>query len=55
MSAKHQSLMTQYLEGKLVSRELNDMLNDYAAESRFERELSEQRSDTSEHESKTVS
>ena len=33
------SLMTQYLEGSLVSRELEDMMRDSIAEARFEREL----------------
>ena len=37
MSGK--SLMTQYIEGTIVSRELRDMLNDFAAEARFEREM----------------
>ena len=37
MSGK--SLMTQYVEGTLVSRELRDMLNDYAAEARFDRDM----------------
>ena len=31
--------MTQYIEGTIVSRELRDMLNDCAAEARFEREM----------------
>ena len=29
------ALMTHYAEGSLISRELNDMMTDYAAEARF--------------------
>ncbi len=32
--------MTHYLEGALVSRELHDMMHQYAADARFEAELS---------------
>tara|TARA_R100001143_G_C3360997_1_gene135695 strand:- start:22630 stop:22851 length:222 start_codon:yes stop_codon:yes gene_type:complete len=39
---KHSSCMTQYLEGRLVGRELQQMLADYAADGRFERELEEE-------------
>ncbi len=37
MSGK--ALMTQYIEGCLVSRELNDMMVEYAAQARFDREM----------------
>lgn len=33
------SLMTHYLEGALISRELHDMMHQYAADARFEAEL----------------
>lgn len=33
------SLMTHYLEGALISRELHDMMHQYAADARFEVEL----------------
>lgn len=33
------ALMTQYAEGTLASRELIDMMNEYAADARFNREL----------------
>lgn len=36
---KPASLMTQYQQGQLVSRDLQQMLVDYAAEARFDREL----------------
>ena len=39
-----QSLMTQYLNGSLVTRELQDMLNDYAAADRFDRETGQRNS-----------
>jgi len=34
MSGK--ALMTYYAEGSLISRELNDMMTDYAADARFD-------------------
>lgn len=37
MSGK--SLMAQYAEGQLVSRELNQMMVDYTAQARFDREM----------------
>lgn len=36
---KPQSLMTQYVEGSIVGRELRDMLAEHAASERFDREL----------------
>jgi len=39
MSNIPKSLMTQYQEGCLVSRELRDMLTDDAAQARFDREM----------------
>ena len=39
MSTAPKSLMTQYAEGQLVGRELNDMMTDYAAQVRFDREM----------------
>ena len=33
------ALMTQYAEGLLISRELNDMMTQYAADARFERDM----------------
>lgn len=36
---KPTALMTQYANGQLVSRELQQMLVDYNADSRFDREL----------------
>ena len=33
------SLMSQYIEGTIVGRELRDMLNENAASDRFDREL----------------
>ena len=30
------AMMTHYAEGSLISRELNDMMTDYAAEMRFD-------------------
>jgi hypothetical protein len=41
MSAQPKSLMTYYAEGQLISRELNQMLNDYAADGRFEAALAD--------------
>lgn len=40
MSVQPKSLMTQYAEGALISRELHDMMHQYAADARFEIELS---------------
>lgn len=31
--------MTQYAEGSLVSQDLHDMMHEYAADARFEREM----------------
>lgn len=39
MSNKPKALMTQYAEGCLVARELQDMLVNYAADARFDREM----------------
>ena len=39
MSNQPKALMTQYMEGALVSRELRDMLNESAATQRFDKEL----------------
>ena len=39
MSNKPKSLMTQYLEGSLVSRDLRDMMVAYAQEARFDDEF----------------
>ena len=39
MSARPKSLMTLYAEGSLISRELTNMMVDYAAEARFDREM----------------
>lgn len=41
MSNKPKSLMTLYEEGSLISRELQEMMTDYAAQHRFDRELHE--------------
>jgi hypothetical protein len=41
MSNEPKALMTQYVEGQLVSRELNQMLNDYAADGRFDAALAD--------------
>lgn len=38
--SNNKALMTHYLEGALVSRELHDMMHSYAADARFEAELS---------------
>ena len=38
------SQMTQYLHGQLVGRDLQQMLADYAADGRFERELARKQS-----------
>lgn len=38
---KTKSLMTQYAEGSLISRDLHQMMHDYAAEVRFEREMTD--------------
>ena len=34
------ALMTHYVEGSIVSRELHDMMHQYAADARFDAELS---------------
>ena len=39
MSNKPKSLMTLYSEGCLISRDLQDMMVDYAADARFDREM----------------
>ena len=39
MSVEPKSLLTQYLEGSLVSRQLRDMMIDYAQEARFDDEF----------------
>ncbi len=39
MSNEPKALMTQYLEGCLISRELQDMMADYSAQARFDREM----------------
>ncbi len=39
MSNTPKALMTHYAEGTLISRELNDMMVDYAAQARFDREM----------------
>ena len=36
---KPTSLMTQYLNGQLTTRDLQDMMVEYAADARFERDL----------------
>ena len=36
---KPTSLMTQYQNGQLASRELQNMMVDYAAEARFDRDM----------------
>ena len=36
----NKALMTHYAEGALVSRELHDMMHQYAADARFDAELS---------------
>jgi vacuolar-type H+-ATPase catalytic subunit A/Vma1 len=33
--------MTHYTEGAIISRELEQMMHDYAAEARFDRELAD--------------
>ena len=38
--SNNKALMTHYLEGALVSRKLHDMMHQYAADARFEAELS---------------
>ena len=38
---KPKSLATQYAEGCLISRELQDMMVDYAAQARFDREMAD--------------
>ena len=35
------SLMTYYIEGSIISRELEHMMLDYNADARFDRELTE--------------
>ena len=39
MSNTPKALMTQYAEGCLISRELQDMMVDYAAQARFDSEM----------------
>lgn len=41
MSNIPKSLMRLYVEGSIISRELEHMMHDYAAEMRFERELTD--------------
>lgn len=38
--SNNKALMTHYAEGALISRELHDMVHQYAADARFEAELS---------------
>lgn len=38
--SNNKALMTHYAEGALVSRELHDMMHQYAADARFDLELS---------------
>lgn len=38
--SNNKALMTHYAEGALVSRELHDMMYQYAADARFDAELS---------------
>jgi hypothetical protein len=39
MGTNNKALMTHYTEGAIISRELEQMMHDYAAEARFDREL----------------
>lgn len=39
MSTNNKALMTHYAEGSIISRELEAMMYDYAAEMRFDLEL----------------
>lgn len=39
MSNQNKALMTHYAEGAIISRELEKIMHDSAAEARFEREL----------------
>ena len=41
MSTNNKALMSHYIEGSIISRELEQMMHDYAANVRFERELAE--------------
>ena len=41
MSTNNKALMTHYAEGSIISRELENMMHDYAADARFERELAD--------------
>ncbi len=41
MSTRPKSLMTHYIEGSIISRELEHMMLDYNADCRFERELTD--------------
>lgn len=38
--SNNKALMTHYLEGALISRELHDMMHQYAADARFDAEIS---------------
>ncbi len=40
-TCKPKALMTQYVEGCLISRELQDMMVDYARENDFDREMAD--------------
>lgn len=42
MSIDKKALMTHYLEGSIICRELETMMNNSAAEARFDRELAEE-------------
>ena len=41
MSTNNKALMSHYIEGSIISRELEQMMYNYAADARFERELAE--------------
>ena len=42
MSTNNKALMTHYIEGSIISRELENMMHNYAAEARFDLELAEE-------------
>ena len=42
MSSNNKALMTHYIEGSIICRELEQMMHNYAAEARFDRELAEE-------------
>ena len=41
MSTRNKALMTQYIEGSIIGRELENMLLESAASARFDRELAD--------------